>query len=130
MYNYVIPYCDNLTEGHIHVVDLTNKKSGDCFVQGCAIHVNGSSYRNYKAAHPLVDSIFHLQATQCYWHGSRTESNFCKLILKILMLINIKHALKSVLNFNKEHLLNPFITIGTIKLIFTTQLMAFIQQMA
>lgn len=64
----LVPDGHNLTKGHIYVVDLTNEKGSNCFIQRCAVHVNGSAHGNYKAAHPLVDSIFRFQAAQSYRH--------------------------------------------------------------
>lgn len=56
-----IPYSEDLSKVHVHVVDLGYEESRDSFVQGGAVHVDGGAHWQHEACHSLIYPIVLLQ---------------------------------------------------------------------
>lgn len=59
-----LPDGDDLTEVHLHVVDLGNKDGRQRLVQSRAVHVDGGADRQHEARDPLVDAVVLLQTLE------------------------------------------------------------------
>lgn len=58
------PNGDDLTEVHLHVVDLRNEDGGQSLVQSRSIHVDGGAHRQHEPRDPLVDPVVLLQTLE------------------------------------------------------------------
>lgn len=56
-----IPYSEDLSKVHVHVVDLGYEESCDSFIQGGAVHVDGGAHWQHEACHSLIYPIVLLQ---------------------------------------------------------------------
>lgn len=57
--------CDQIADAQIYVPDLRYEYSGDGFVQGRTVHVDGGTYRQAKSGYPRIDPYVVLEALYC-----------------------------------------------------------------
>lgn len=57
----LVPYSDDLTKVHLHVVDLGDEDGRQRFIQSGSVHVDGGAHRQHKTRDSFVNSVVFFQ---------------------------------------------------------------------
>ena len=72
-YTLLLPYCEDLTKVHLHIVNLSNKDGRQCFIQSGSVHVDGGAHRQHEARDSLIDLVVLLQTLEGDGQRGRAE---------------------------------------------------------
>lgn len=68
---FTSPNSDQLAKVQVILIDLSDKDGRHCLVQGCAVHVDGGSYRQHEASDLPVHSAVLQETLHGDWQCGR-----------------------------------------------------------